>query len=243
MMIKSLEKGLRILCYLATKSKTGPSEISRELKYGKSTVVRLLQTMEALSFVEQDRDTGRYELGPRVLELAHNFLVRQDGLVSLAMDQIQALWSKYGETVGLNVREGDARICIYRLESPRSLRHSVRVGQVLPLHLGASGKTFMAYMRPDEVETLLVRENVAPDRASRLRHELPEIKQKGIAYSFGEREQGTAGVAAPILNGRREPVAVMFISGPLQRFTPALIQEMAEALAVAAQTISSRVVA
>jgi DNA-binding IclR family transcriptional regulator len=242
-MIKSLDKGLRILCYLATKSEAGPSEISRELKYGKSTVIRLLQTMGALGFVKQDGDTGRYEMGTRVLELAHTFLEQRDDIVSLAIDEMRALWSKSSETVGLYVREGDTRVCIYRLESPWPLRHSLKVGQVRPLYEGSPGKAFLAYMRPDAVEALLVRENVDPDSACRLRHELPEIRQKGVAFNVDELGSGRASVAAPILNRQREAIAVIFISGPVQRLTPARLQEMAESLAVAAQTISSRIVA
>jgi IclR family KDG regulon transcriptional repressor len=242
MMIKSLDKGLRILCYLATKSKAGPSEISREFKYGKSTVIRLLQTMELRGFVKQEQDTGYYELGLKVLELAQNFLAQQHDITALAIDQIQALWQKYGETVGLYVRDGDARVCIYRLESPRPLRHSVGVGQVFPLYLGASGKTFLAYMSQDEVETLLARCNVDSDRVRRLREELPEIRRKGIAYSFGEREPGLGSIAAPILDRQGTPIAALFISGPLQRLTPDRFQEMAEPLSVATQTIHRKIV-
>ncbi len=144
----------------------GPSEIAKDLNYDKSTVIRLLQTMESLGFVKQEQEMGRYELGFRVLELAQTFLEHRDDIVSLAVDQIRVLWENYHETVGLYAREGDTRICIYRLESPQSLRHSVRVGQVLPLHLGASGKAFLAYMPQDEVECLFARCNVDSDRAS-----------------------------------------------------------------------------
>lgn len=242
MMIKSLHKGLRILCYLSTKSEAGPSEISRDLQYGKSTVIRLLQTMRALGFVKQGDDTGCYEMGPRVLELAHCYLGQQDGIVSLAIDEIRALWSQFSETVSLYVREGDVRVCVYRLESPSPLRHSISVGEVSPLHSGSPGKTFLAHMRPDEVEAYLIRENVDPDRVSRLRHDIPEIRQKGVAYSFGERGSGRTSVAAPIMNGRKEPIAVLSISGPLQRLPLGRLQEIIEPLSIAARTISSRVV-
>ena len=242
MIIKSVEKALRVLCHVAARREIGPSEISRDLKYDKSTVIRLLQTMEASGFLRQEDDTGRYELGSKVLELAQNFLEHRDDIVSLAVDQIRALWSKYRETVGLYVREDDTRVCIYRLESPQSLRHSVRVGQVLPLHLGASGKVFLAYMPQDDVQALLARVNWDPDRARHLFQELADIKQKGIAVTFGEREPGNASIAAPIMDRHETPIAVMFISGPIQRLSPDRLEEMAKSIIVAAQTISSRIV-
>jgi DNA-binding IclR family transcriptional regulator len=240
--IKSVEKALRILCYMATKPKMGPSEISQDLKYDKSTVIRLLQTMELLDFVKQEHDKGRYELGSKVLQLAQKFLEHRDDIVSLAVDQIRALWENYHETVGLYAREGDTRICIFRLESPQSLRHSVRVGQVLPLHRGAAGKAFLAYMPQHEVESLLVRCNVDSAHIDVLRHELPEIRRTGIAYSLGEREPGLTSVAAPILDRQETPIAVLVMSGPEQRLGPDRLRELAKPLSVAAHTVSSRIV-
>jgi DNA-binding IclR family transcriptional regulator len=242
MMIKSVEKALRILSYVASKPKVGPSEISRELKYNKSTVIRLLQTMEVLGFVKQQQETGRYELGSKVLELAQNYLEGRDEIISLATDNLQSLWKQFGETVGLYVREGDRRICIFRIESPQSLRYSVRVGRALPLYPGASGKVFLAYMAPHEVEALLAQWNVDSDRANRLRHELAEIRQKGTAFSIGEREPDLSAIAAPILNGRGIPVAVMFVSGPRQRLTSARLQEVKGPLSAAAQMISASII-
>jgi DNA-binding IclR family transcriptional regulator len=242
-MIRSLDKGLRILSYLAAKTGAGPSEIARDLQLGKSTVIRMLQTMEAVGFVKQDVQTGRYGMGTRVLELAHNFLEQEDGIVPPAIDIIRELSAKCRETVGLFVREGDTRVCIYSVQSPLPLRHLVRVGQVRSLFSGATGKIFLAYMLPDEVESLFVRENVDVDRALSLRRELPRIREEGVAFSSGEGQPGTAAVAVPILNGRKEPLAALFVTGPLERLTPARLKEMAEPLAVAAHTISNRIVA
>ncbi len=242
-MVKSLATGLLILNCLGTKPHAGPTEISRELKYGKSTVIRSLQTMEALGFVKRDGTNGHYEIGTKVLELAHNFLERHEGIVSLADDHIRVLWSKYGETVSLYIREGDARVCIFRLESPSPLRYAVRLGEVRPLYLEAAGKSFLAYMPQDEVEALFVREHVDPERVSRLRVELPEIRQKGVAFSYGERGSGRASVAAPILNRREEPIAVLSISGPLQRLSSTRLHEIAGPLSVAVHGIAHRVLA
>lgn len=242
MILKSLDKGLQILCCLGAKSKIGPSEIARELKYGKSTVIRLLQTMEPLGFVRHDGDTGRYELGARVLELAHDFLQQQEGLISMAGDQIRTLWEKCGETVALYVREGDTRVCIYRLESPLPLRYSLSLGEVRPLSRGAAGRTFLAYMHSDELEDLIFRLKIEPDRAAWLRGELAEIRLSGVAFNHDERGTGRAAVASPILDWRSEAVAVLAISGPVQRLPPDRLREVAEPLANAARTISRRLV-
>jgi IclR family transcriptional regulator, acetate operon repressor len=242
-MSKSLDKGLHILAYLASRSEAGPSEIARDLKYGKSTVIRLLQTMECLGFVRLNTPVGHYQMGARVLELAHDFLEQQDDIVSPAIDEIRGLWSTYNETTGLFVREGSTRVCVYSLQSPQALRHLVRVGQARSIVSGASGKVLLAFMCSDEVEAMFAREGVEPDRAARLRLELPRIKQEGVAFSLGDGQPGTAAVAAPILNGHREILAVLFLTGPLERLTPGRLQEMAGPLVTAARTISSRMVA
>jgi IclR family KDG regulon transcriptional repressor len=239
-MTTSLEKAFHILSHLATKPKAGPSNISRDLKYSKSTVIRLLQAMEKIEIVRQDQTTGQYELGYKVLELAQGFLGEQDNLVATAVDQVQALWEKFSETVSLFVREGDRRICVYRQESPFMLRHSIRVGQILPLHLGASGKCFLAYMPPEETDLLFAQWNLSPDSYQALHEDLAGIRVKGVA--FGEREPGDASISAPILNARGCPVLVLTISGPAQRFTPDRIEQVAGSLKAAAQTISSRIV-
>jgi IclR family KDG regulon transcriptional repressor len=241
--LKSLDMGLKVLCYVAAKKSAGPSEVSRELGCGKSTAVRILQTMEAPGFVRQLSDSRRYVLGHTVLELARGFLEERDSVVAAAVEEIRELWLRYGETVALFVREGDARVCLHRLESAERLRHTVRVGEVRPLHLGATGKAFMAYMRPDEVAGVLDRAGVEADRVRQLQREFVEIREKGVAFSIADRIPGSAAVAAPILNVRREAIAAIVIFAPIARATPTWFEEMTEPLAAAARRIASRVLA
>jgi DNA-binding IclR family transcriptional regulator len=100
---------------------------------------------------------------------------------------------------------------------------SVSIGVPFPLHAGASSKAFLAFLPEAEIEAYLARGLVrlTPGTVTdprKLRRELAEIRDRGWASSFEERQSGAASVAAPIFDHSTQPAAVVSICGPAVRF-------------------------
>lgn len=241
-MIKSVEKALRILSIVAARGQAGPSEASALMGIHKSTAVRLMQTLESLGFLVQDKGSGVYRLGPAVVELARGFLVSREDLITAASYEAHSLREVTGETVSVYVRQGDRRVCVYRLESPHALRRSVSVGEAFPLHMGASGKVLLAYLSEAEIEEILTRAPIEPEARQRLQEELRRVRENGFAISWEEREAGIAAVAAPIMDGKGIPLAALSVSGPTHRLTRSTLESFVGPLCASARAISIRIV-
>nr|HEX3202964.1 helix-turn-helix domain-containing protein [Actinomycetes bacterium] len=74
-MIQSVGRAARTLKALGSESAhLGVTELAGRLGLAKATVYGLLRTLEAHQLVEQDLETGKYRLGPALLQLGNAFL-------------------------------------------------------------------------------------------------------------------------------------------------------------------------
>lgn len=241
--VRTVERALTILSILASqRSGLGVSEIGARVDLHKATVYRLLSTMAAKGFIQQDPRSNRYRLAPKVLELAAGFLEQTD-LTGLALPSMRALRDQINETITLYIRDGHERICLQRVESLQGIRRVITPGQRLALTRGASGKVLLAYLAGPERETVLAACRESDPSVSGWASfllELESIQQKGVAVSIGEREAGAAAVAAPVIGPEGQVVAALSISGPETRFTPTTIAWLSDAVVRCAKEISHK---
>ena len=122
---------------------------------------------------------------------------------------------------------------------------TVQVASAFPLHAGASSKAFLAWMAPEEVDLYLVDNtldaltDVTIVSEKKLRTELAQIRKQGFAVSLGERQAGAGSVAAPILDHHNQPVAVISVCGPVERFRDE-VESASTALIEATRDLSGR---
>ena len=102
----------------------------------------------------------------------------------------------------------------------------------LPLWGGAAAKILLADASTELMDLALAQGGKDASYRARLLHELQRVREAGVATSHGERERGSASVAAPIRAGDRT-VAALAISGPTMRFTDTRVHEFAELLKTA----------
>ncbi len=133
---------------------------------------------------------GRFELGPRVRELARSGPDDRRALVEAAGPALVMLRDVTGESVQLYVPAGDRRECVAALESPHSLRTIVPVGAALPMDRGSAGKVLSG----------------------------GSGGSGGWIESVEEREPGVASVSAPVVVDG-EVIAAVSVSGPIERTT------------------------
>jgi DNA-binding IclR family transcriptional regulator len=150
-------------------------------------------------------------------------------LRAVAAPHLLNLYSLCNETVSLYVILNDSRVCIDRIETTHSLRRVMNVGESLPLEKGAAGKVLLAGMNDADLKRLRV--------YSRW-DELKKCKKDGFAVSVGEREEGVAGIAAPIMDANGDVHACITLSGPTVRFSEAFIVKMIPEVVKTADNIS-----
>lgn len=236
--IRSVQRAIDILRAFNINTETLTlTEIAEVTGLAKSTATRVLTTLEENNFLEREPDSGRYRLGAQLY-----FLGQAAGhsisLKNIAQNTMIKLRDEIGETVNLYIKEGEHRVCIQQYESLHSVKHLIKIGQHLPLTVGASGKVLLAYQDNILFENVIEKQHMAKSK-DELKQELSSIRKKHYSESIEERERGTSAIASPIFNISGKLEAALSISGPAHRFNPHDQLEVQKALLRASQEISA----
>ena len=216
---QSLERGLAILSVFgSSRPSIGVSELSRELSLSRSTTHRYISTLTALGYLRQDRDTKRYGLGPRVLDLGFAAINSMD-VRELSVPHLQQLSDETGFTVNMAILDGSDVVYIERCRTSRPGQRvidlNLHVGSRLPAYCTAMGKVLLAYLPGERLEEILDHAdltargpNTITDQGA-LRVELARIRETGIAVNNEELAYGLRSIAAPIHARSGEVVAAL----------------------------------
>jgi len=221
--IQSLERAITILEYLR-KGPTSLSELHRELGLHKSTIFGLLQTLVKHNYVHQERKTGHYSLGYRVLALGSAFLENCD-LRKAAAPYLKQLVDQHSETVHLVIMDNGQVVYVDKIDSSQSIRMVSRIGSRLPAHCTGVGKAILAFLPEEKVERIIEKHRMPRFTVNtittweELKVELDRIREKGVAFDWEEIEEGLCCVAAPIIGYGNYPLGALSVSGPKLRMT------------------------
>lgn len=200
----------------------GVTELSERLGLSKAVVHRILTSLRVKGFVELDEDTRRYSLGPASLSLGLTYLQKID-VRDEARSFLRDLSDLTNETATLSVRRGDVRMYVDQVTPSREVKMTVQLGHPYPLHAGGSSKAFLAHLSEEFIDDYLSRplDALAPLTTTDpdvIRKDLARVRVDGFAYSLGERQEGAGSVAAPVFGHENDPVAVISVCGPIERF-------------------------
>jgi IclR family pca regulon transcriptional regulator len=216
---QSLERGLAILsAFSSDKSSIGVSELSRELGLSRSTTHRYIATLTSLGYLQQDAETKRYRLGPRVLDLGFAAINSMD-IREISVPHLQALSDSTGFTVNLAILDGTDVVYIERCRTSRSGQRQIdlnlHVGSRLPAYCTAMGKALLAFVPDDrfdeildQVELVARGPNTITERPA-LRAEMERIRTMGVAVNNEELAYGLRSIAAPIRSTSGDVVAAL----------------------------------
>ncbi len=229
--IQSIARALDIIEEVAEfKDGWGVTELSSRLNLHKSTVYRLLATLNYRGYVKKDKN-DRYKTGMKLLEIGSRVFENLD-LREEVKPYMQKIQKESGETVHLGILDNLEVIYIDKEESQATIRMHSKVGKRVPAHCTSLGKILLAYSSSAIREKLvkekgLVKytENTITDEGLFKKH-LAEIKEKGYAVDNEEMEYGIRCVAGPIFDYQKEIVAAFSISGPATRITEERINEL-----------------
>lgn len=226
--VRSIERALDLMLAIErAEHPLGLTELARATGIHKATVQRIANVLERRGFLQKEQ--ARYQLGAGIVPLARAFLTG-NSLTKAALPILEELALVSGETASLFVRQGFDRVVVQRVNSPHPLRYSIRVGQRLPLHLGASGLVLAAAMPEVELQQLL--DQLGETRLATgetltremLRQKIEQVRQRGFAISQEEREVGVVSVAAPVTLSYRGTVAAIAVTGPPSRMAPEKVE-------------------
>lgn len=237
--VRAVDRALDVLlCIAHSDGGLGLSDISRQVGLHKSTVHRLLLSLERKGFVRRSPESDRYLIGWTVLELLGN-VYHSNELSTALLPEMTQLRDVTGETVSLYIRSGRERIRIQSVESHESIRNVAGIGKTYPLYIGASGKVLLAFADDDVVEDVLSDPLIPPTiHRSDLLQQLARIRTEGHAISIQERDAGAAALAAPIFIREPDLIAALSVSGPVSRFTYEKMSEFIDTVKEAANRMS-----
>lgn len=226
--VRAVERALDIMLCFMDATELSLSEIAKRISLHKSTVHRLLASLENKGFVLRDSQTDKYRLGFRVWELSAN-LTHSDDPATILLPEMERLREMLDETISLYVRDGLERIRIQAVQSNQAIRRVAPIGARMPLAVGASSKVLVAYDEDTVLESVLADPNW-PESVNKRSYQdqLEEILQLGYAMSVEERELGAAAISAPIFNRNGKLVAALAVSGPSNRMTTEVMRDFAE---------------
>lgn len=243
--VRSLDRAISILEVLARRGTAGVTEIAAEVSLHKSTVFRLLATMEARGLVEQDSSRGRYALADGIVRLAEGARKRHD-LALVGRDICVALAREVGESVYIAIRDGRNVVTIDQVIGSASLTTLSEIGRRDPLHASSCGKVFLADLSPTELQSYVdgglprFTDYTIVDAAA-LAADLALVSSRGYATTWEEQEPGLTAVAAPIRAADGRLVAAVSVSGPSFRLVPPMIPGIAVRVIRGAGQISDRI--
>ena len=241
--IQSVDRAARILKVLASgPRRLGVSEIADRLGLTRPTVHGLLQTLLAHGFVEQDRDSDKYQLGAGLLQLGNSYLDLNE-LRARSLVQAERLAARADAAVRVGVMHGASVVIVHHVFRPDATLQILEVGAELPLHASALGKAMLAYVPAAAVDDLLA--EPLPRLTSRtltpaaLRDELARVREQGHAGEQDEAILGESSIAAPIFDHSGRAVGAIGIVGDTDRIMArGAVKPLATAVCDAARGVS-----
>jgi DNA-binding IclR family transcriptional regulator len=222
--VQSIERAAAILRLLARgPGRLGVGEIASSLELAKGTAHGILRTLQGVGFVEQDSESGKYQLGAALLHLGTSYLDVNE-LRSRAINWSDALAARSGEAVRIGTPLEGRVLVVHHVFRPDDTLQTLDVGSLLPLHATALGKVLLSYdlssdtdlttLRRGELESFTRRTLVTP---AALTSALTQVREAGWAAEVEEYLVGQAGIAAPIRGHGGLVVGAIGISGPTER--------------------------
>jgi DNA-binding IclR family transcriptional regulator len=243
-MIQSVERAAAILSALGSGSpRLGVTEIADRVGLAKPTVYGLLRTLEKHDLVAQDPDTGKYSLGPGVLQLGNAFLDGSE-LRARSLLWAETLAQRAGEAVWVATLSGSRVIVLHHVFRPDNTVQILEVGAAIPWHACALGHAIAANLPPASYSRLVAGE-LAPltgrtkTTRTALSRAMAQVRKLGYAVEDQEATVGDAGIAAAIANREGSVAGGIGVVGPAERLLdPAVRDELARAVTDAARSIS-----
>jgi DNA-binding IclR family transcriptional regulator len=243
--VPGLERGLNILrLFKRARSSISPPEMARELGIPRSTVHRLVQTLEELGYLRRGENGGAYALGPAVLAIGFEYLGSLD-IVQLSSPVLARLRDETNCSTHLAIRNGTDVVYLARFASRAAITSNVSVGSALPAHATVIGRVILADLSDADLASLYPQKRLeayteqTPTTLAALTKLLAEDRQRGYAISTSFYERGVTSIAAPVRDRSGRVIAsINAVTVDVTPDEPFLQSGLKDSVLAAAATIS-----
>jgi len=192
------------------------AQLARRTGLHKSTILRLTESLIAFDYLSRSND-GAFHVGPAPLRLGTIYMTHLHAEEEI-MPVLRELTQKSQESAAFYVRAGNARLCAFRVRSPKAITDNVQQGELLPLSKGAGGLILLAFS----------------GKSGKL---YEAIRTKGLVYTRGQRDSETAAMACPVFGIGQRLEGALSISGPIHRFDAPAVAYISRLLIRAADSL------
>lgn len=231
-----------IRCFTVDEPLQGVTDIAARVGLHKSSVSRILATLEQERVVERDEASRKYRLGLGLIAVAGPLLANLD-VRRVAMEDLQALAELTGETTALAIWDGGAAVTVEQIPSRKQVKHTSALGSRYDTGLSATVQVFLASQDPDEIRSLVEsgRIQLSPDTGiEEYLDRLARVSREGYAVNYAETSDDEVGISAPIVDHRGKVVASMLLAAPQYRTPKSAVPELMTACRASAWRVSQR---
>lgn len=216
--VPALAQGLAVLSLFSRQrpSLTAP-DIAQELQLPRSTVFRLLHTLQTMGFVRRDTDERHFKLGPAILGQGFEYLASLD-IVEAAQPILQRLRDETGLSAHMAVADGREIVYVARYPARTTISSTVNIGTRFPIHATVMGRMLLIEHDDAGLQQLFPEDGLpryseqTPTTLTALKAVLAEDRARGYATSQSFFERGVSSVAAPVRDGAGRIVAAINIT-------------------------------
>ncbi|AIA01087.1 IclR family transcriptional regulator [Streptomyces albulus] len=243
-MVQAVHRAIHVLRELATATpRLGVTELADRVGVAKPTAHALLRTLEAEGLVVQDRESGKYQLGPGLVTLGNAYLDSHE-LRTRSVTWADRLASQSEAAVWAGILTDGQVLVVHHAFRPGGAVQVLETGASLPWHACALGKAIAAFLPAAGRGALLAGAlprvtGFSLDDPERLEAQLDRVRETGYAVDENELTLGDAGIAAPVFDRTGEVVGGLGLVGPVERLmAESTRQEHAIAVREAARSLS-----
>ncbi|RLC67246.1 MAG: IclR family transcriptional regulator [Chloroflexi bacterium] len=221
--VEALARGLQVLeAFSEAEPSLTLTEIISIVELNKSTVFRLVHTLESLGYLKRDPETKRYRPALKVLQLGFTALNSLE-MAEIARPYLRTLSAQCGETTNMTIRDGAEIVYIVRNKTQQIFSVNLQLGSRLPVYCTSMGKAQLIDLSPQELSDLLgdgPYPKLGPNTITTLEalvDELARVREQGYAINDEELAAGLLSVAAPVRDHSGQIVAAINVSMPRAR--------------------------
>ena len=245
-LVNSIVKAAKILSLLEEHGSLSFNELIRLYELPKSTLSKTLHTLEAEQFIRKEKETNRYKLGNRLIELGSAARASLE-IRDICRPFMNSLHESLDLTVHLGIMAHGEVLPIESVESGNwywhHFKYPVSVGISAPLYATGAGKAILAFLQPEEIEQILDRKLISFTKSTKsdrsaLLADLDAIRERGYAVSNAEHDEMIRSIASPIFNSDGKVIASLSVLGLAQKINERKIEEISEKVLTATKEIS-----
>lgn len=237
--VQVIDRTLDIIEQLSQSDKPiGTTALAKNTGLNKSTVSRILSTLQARDYVKKDKISGKYSIGPKLIALVSCYIGNLE-LETEARPYLSSLASDLNLTAHLGILDGNEVIYIEKMDHFPTKQLYSQIGHRVPAYCSSLGKCLLARYSRDELKNLMGTSRFKPytentiTEIEKLREQLRVIRDQGWAMDNQEYEVGHMCVGAPIYDYRGEIIAAVSASGTASVITsdnlPIIIETVKQA--------------